>query len=138
MSGSSGGGGGSSAPKKKWRPTATPVKKTSKSASSEGGALGGGGGGGVAKDPCNISVEVTLNSVDQAVLSKSKVGDSVTIDLLQPPKRVVAKKDKKNLGSITSGVMLQLIECLEDGAEYAGKITYIMGGVCKIKIERSA
>jgi hypothetical protein len=123
MSGSGGGGGDN------WRPPSNPISREG-SGADEGGEKG-------PLDPCNISEITRLNSVDRTVLATVRVNDSLSVEFEQgPPSRLVATSGGSTVGSITSGSMIQIIECMTDGAvEYEAIVLEIRGGLCRVQIQ---
>lgn len=100
------------------------------------------GGGGVAPRPIsndsdyclNLKIKTNLSSVKMDVLAKSKVGDvlPVVAEGLNGPVHVM--KDGEMLGTILSGMLLELLNCMNGGTEYEATIEKIDEAICQVTI----
>jgi len=83
-----------------------------------------------------LSIRTTLNSPKPAVLGQLKSGDILTVQLRTPtgPAVVVAIWNDQEAGSITSSVMLKLIQCLQNGAKFVAEVISIQGGSCEVHV----
>lgn len=104
-----------------------------------GTSIGAEMGGGVigADDPCNIKIEIDLESVRAEGLRGLLVGTSLKVDLEQSTtlKSAVCKRpDGVVVGALSSFTGLtQLINCLEKGIPYALEVIRIGTGSCRVR-----
>ncbi len=121
MSGSGGGGGDT------WRPSASSPQKPA-----------GGGGGGGAPDPCAISEVTNLNSPNRTVLAALQPGDLLNVVFQAgPPQRLIAQQPAGAIaGSITSPLMLQIIQCITTrNVIYVAEVLSVRGAICQVRIQ---
>ena len=120
-----GGGGGVFRPVK---PVSTPTA----------GTAGGAAGGGIAPaDPCNIIETTPLNSPNRTVLAGLRTGDTLNVVFDPgPPQRLLAQTQQgAAAGSITSPMMLQIMECITQGGHtYVAEVISVNGAICRVRI----
>jgi len=104
-----------------------------------------GSGGGSLEPPVKSSCETlasdtTLSSPNPDVLKKLKVGDRLDVVVDKAGQRPVVKAvyQKQEAGSITSAIITQLIECIDDGHMYVAIVRGVDGGACRVHVEHSA
>ncbi|SFU96592.1 MULTISPECIES: hypothetical protein [unclassified Methylobacterium] len=138
---SSGNGGGDDAP---LRPAVKPVPVAPKAgaegtAGTDGSPEGGqGAGGGVQKgSPCYIVERTKVNSPDPTVRATIRNGDALYLDYVPgPPKRLLVVTPAGGvLGSITSPSMPQLIQCINNGVDYAVVVVGVQGGLIDVQVQ---
>lgn len=95
---------------------------------------GGDGGwtGSTSFDCGSLMIKVRLSSVDEEVLKTISVGTQLSISLEKDS--VVAKKDLKIVGSISSREVIDLLDCLNKGKKFMGTVVEIDDGKCIIMI----
>lgn len=123
MSGGNGGGGDT------WRPEPRPAPRPKPG--------GGGGGGVVPPDPCNIVETTTLNSPNRGVVTTLRPGDLLSVVFQAgPPQRLIAEKSPGVVaGSITSPLMLQIIQCITQGGHgYVAEVVSVRGAICQVTV----
>lgn len=104
--------------------------------------ISGGIGGGIAPRPIdggadyclNLVIQTNLSSVNESVLKMVVVGDvlPVVAEGIDGPVRVL--KDGEILGTVLSGLLLELINCINNGTKYEATILKIDGAICQVKI----
>ena len=104
--------------------------------------MSGLSGGGIAPRPIdggadycmNLVIKTNLSSVNEIVLKNVAVGDvlPVVAEGIDGPVRVL--KDGDILGTVLSGLLLELINCINNGTEYEATILKIDGAICQVKI----
>lgn len=82
----------------------------------------------------NLVIKTNLSSVDEKVLSNVAIGEilPVAAEGIDGPVRVL--KDGDILGTVLSGLLLELINCINNGTEYEATILKIDGAICQVKI----
>ena len=97
---------------------------------------GGGGGGGGSLDECAFTEITILSSPDQAVVADLSVGDvlAVVMETQPVPRLVVMNGNHRIAGSITSAKLLDMMECIRRGYNYAATVREIAGGRVTIEI----
>src|ERR1035437_6899779 len=88
---------------------------------------------------CSSIIEHTiLNSPDPKVLSKLKVNDQLQLEAKTDRGPLVAIDSSGNIaGSITSGILAQLLDCIKKGYKFIAIIEEMDGGKCKVEIRSS-
>jgi len=121
MSGGGGGGG-------PWRPEVNPPTTP--------GSSPGGGPSATPADPCDIVELTTLNSPNRTVLAGLRAGDELEVVFdVGPPQRLMARTNQGIIArSITSRLMLQIIQCIGQGYQYVADVLSINGAVCQVRI----
>lgn len=105
--------------------------------SGSGGGSGVGGGGDSYQDCPDIFEETVLNSPNHVILANINVGDILSVTIYQEaghPTVVAVDSGGNVAGSITAGSLARLIECLEEGYDYAAVVTAIDGGRCYVQV----
>ena len=125
MSGSGGGGSNTN----DWRPAST----ISKGAGGEASGVGGGGPQ-AGPNPCLFTEVTNLASPNITVVSTLTVGSVLTVILQNAPLRVVAMTGAVIAGSITSGRLPDIIQCLRSGQRYEARVMQINGGAVTVEI----
>lgn len=97
---------------------------------------GGSGAGGIPNE-CNITEETKVNSPNRTVASTLRAGDVLALEYNSgPPKQLLVKTTSSAvLGSITSNLMPQYIQCILAGVKYNVIILSISGGLIDVRIE---
>lgn len=106
------------------------------------GDYSGIGGGGVMPpvspgkgDVClNLVIITNLATVDTAVLAKTQEKEVLPVEAQTADGPVVVMKDEEVLGTVLSSHLVQLLNCMNGGAEYEAEILKIDGGICQVKI----
>lgn len=82
----------------------------------------------------NLVIKTNLSSVDEDVLNTVAIGEilPVAAEGIDGPVRVL--KDGNILGTVLSGLLLELINCINNGTEYEATILKIDGAICQVKI----
>ncbi len=82
----------------------------------------------------NLVIRTNLSSVNEDVLKKVEVGEvlPVAAEGIEGPVRVL--KEGNILGTVLSGLLLELINCINNGTEYEATILKIDGAICQVKI----
>ncbi|MBO7047261.1 MAG: hypothetical protein J6W38_13105 [Prevotella sp.] len=82
----------------------------------------------------NLVIKTNLSSVNEMVLKKVAVGEVLPIaaEGIEGPIRVL--KDGEILGTVLSALLLELINCINNGTEYEAPIIKIDGAICQVKI----
>lgn len=82
----------------------------------------------------NLVIKTNLSSVNENVLKNVAVNDvlPVVAEGIDGPVRVL--KDGEILGTVLSGLLLELINCINNGTEYEATILKIDGAICQVKI----
>ena len=103
------------------------------------GSSGGSGPSGPSSFDCkDISTRATINSPDAAVLATVNVGDRLKIRLRSTTGPIEAStQDDRLLGSVYTSSASSLIECMNDGHSFTGKVLKVSGGYCEILITSS-
>ena len=125
MSGSGGGGDNTN----DWRPASTIPNPV---ATEETGA--GGGAAQVGPNPCLFTEVTNLASPNITVVTTLTVGSVLAVVLQTAPLRVVAMAGAVIAGSITSGRLPDIIQCLRSGQRYEARVTQINGGAVTVEI----
>jgi len=88
-------------------------------------------------DDCNIIEITALNSPSKAVLEGLQANDVLDIAYeVGPPQRLVALRQGKIAGSITSPQMLAIIRCIADQhREYVAVMITIRGAIYQIRVQ---
>lgn len=104
--------------------------------------ISSGIGGGVVPRPIdggadyciNLVIKTNLSSVNENVLKMVAVNDvlPVVAEGIDGPVRVL--KDGEILGTVLSGLLLELVNCINNGTEYEATIVKIDGAICQVKI----
>ena len=104
--------------------------------------ISSGIGGGIAPRPIdggadyclNLVIKTNLSSVNESILKMVAVGDvlPVVAEGIDGPVRVL--KDGEILGTVLSGLLLELINCINNGTEYEATILKIDGAICQVRI----
>jgi hypothetical protein len=120
--GMSGGGGGGP-----WRPEVTPPTTP--------GPSPGGGPTPTPADPCDIVELTTINSPNRTVITGLRAGDELEVVFDPgPPQRLIARTAQGIAGSITSRMMLQIIQCIGQGYQYVAEVLSVNGAICQVRI----
>lgn len=83
----------------------------------------------------DINTITTVASPDPKVLATINVGDYLDIILRTPTGPIIAvTRTGGVLGAILIVNIAQLINCINEGSEYQGRVRSIEGGDCKILI----
>ena len=85
-------------------------------------------------DCASIIERTILNSPNPAVLSSLNVGDILILELASVRGPLYAKHNSEIAGSITSAILAQLIQCINEGYQYIAIIQSITGGRCSVEI----
>ena len=95
-------------------------------------------GGGGAPDPCDLTEQTNVNSVDRKVLATLQIGSvlSVVKNAGPPVRLLVQTSAGATLGSITSPSLAQILSCIDAGHQYQAEIRSISGGAVQVSIER--
>lgn len=122
-------GGGPSSEREPFRPVPTKVPSTST-------GDGGGGGGGGSLDECAFTEITILSSPDPAVVAGLSVGDvlAVVMETQPVPRLVVMAGGHRIAGSVTSAKLLDMMECIRRGYNYAATVRDIAGGRVTVEI----
>jgi hypothetical protein len=120
----SGGGGGGGPWRPEVKPSTGPVPRP------------GGGPGPTPGDPCDITELTTLNSPNRTVLAGLRSGDVLDVVFDPgPPQRLTARTAPNIIaGSITSPMMLQIIQCIGQGYPYVADVLSVNGAICQVRI----
>lgn len=104
--------------------------------------ISGGYGGGVVPRPIdggvdyclNLVIKTNLSSVNENILRMVAVDDvlPVVAEGIEGPVRVL--KDGEILGTVLSSLLLELVNCINNGTEYEATIVKIDGAICQVKI----
>ena len=104
--------------------------------------MSGLSGGGIAPRPIdggadyymNLVIKTNLSSVNEEVLNEVVKGETLPVvaEGIEGPVRVL--KNGMILGTVLSGLLLELINCINNGTEYGASILKIDGAVCQVKI----
>lgn len=100
------------------------------------------GGGGVAPRPIsndsdyclNLKIKTNLSSVKAEVLAKCNVGDVLPLTAEGVSGPVHVMKDGEVLGTVLSGMLLELLNCMNGGTEYEATIEKIDEAICQVTI----
>jgi hypothetical protein len=100
---------------------------------------GGDGGGGAAGGPidrCVFTEIATLSSPNPAVIATLNVRDELRVVLETVPSRRVVVMTAANAiaGSITSARVVEIMQCISDGFNYAATVTEIDGGRVTVEV----
>lgn len=136
----SGGGGGSRRKSQSQSVQHATPKKTSPK---PGTGVGGAGGGDVdVVDPCDLYIDVDLESVQPNGLQASKVDDGLDIQLETRGAvraAVCVRRDGTVVGSLVGFAGLtQLLACVARGHKYTVKITKLTRTSCHVQGGRSS
>jgi hypothetical protein len=104
--------------------------------------LGGGGGGGTWVSPqenvdcATISDRSVLNSPVPAVIGQLKAGDVLDIRLNRTGAAPIVEAvfSGQFAGTVTSRIMLRLIECISSGHTYMAEVVNVAGGACTVDV----
>lgn len=107
---------------------------------SSGGGIGGGGSGGSANGSCEtLIIRTSMSSPKPAVLKNLKANDILLVELENDTGPVLLKtKDKELAGSVVSGQLIRLIQCLTAGYSYIAIIKSIEKGKVDIEVRPEA
>ena len=95
---------------------------------------------GTPDDNCDIVLRTPLNSTDERVLEKLKVGDILEIRLVIESGRKVVAAVRAELGVagvVTSIQAAILFKCLEKGVTYIAEITKLDSPSCQVEVRRN-
>jgi len=100
------------------------------------------GGGGVAPRPIsndpdycmNLKIKTNLSSVKIEILSKCNVGDVLPLAAEGVNGPVHVMKDGEVLGTVLSGMLLELLNCMNGGTDYEATIEKIDEAICQVTI----
>jgi bifunctional DNA-binding transcriptional regulator/antitoxin component of YhaV-PrlF toxin-antitoxin module len=99
---------------------------------------GGGHWGGEPSDDCTkLAQFTTLNSPSREVLRGLRRGDLLEVAVRREGGAiiVVALRDDRVAGTITSSIIQRIAECMEEGFQYVAEVTEdVTGGVCKVHV----
>jgi hypothetical protein len=78
-----------------------------------------------------------LNSPKRAVLSRIRKGDllEIRINKAGPAPIVEALHNADVAGTITSSIIQQIAECVEQGYEYVAEVLEVQGGACRVQVK---
>lgn len=104
-----------------------------------GGASGGGAGSGASISCDSLQIRTSLNSPNPDAVVDLIVGDLLDVIATTETGPVVVRDDQgRDVGSITSTQLLDLLACLAEGFVYSAKVTSIAGGNVKVEIRPEA
>jgi hypothetical protein len=99
---------------------------------------GSGGGpfdfGDHKKDCKNVSSRAIINSPNQENLQLLKLDSIVELSLQSNKGPIVAYIDGNVLGSVLPSAMTDIIECMNSGTEFKGRVVVLNGAHCEILI----
>ena len=84
----------------------------------------------------SLNIRTQIASPDPKVIATLSVGDLLKIVVKPPrgPATFVTKKGE-TAGALLPGDLHQLIDCINDGYEYVGKVVSIKGANCQVLIK---
>lgn len=105
-----------------------------------GGGAGGGGAGSGASISCDtLLIRTSLNSPNPNAVADLQVGDQLKVIATTETGPVVVRDDQgRDVGSITSTQLLDLLACLAADFVYSARVTSISGGNVKVEIRPEA
>lgn len=90
--------------------------------------------GKVRKDCKSISSRAIVKSPDQLVLQLLSLDDELVLSLQSSRGPIVAVFEEQVLGTVLPSAMIDIIECMDSGTEFIGRIVALDGAVCEILI----
>lgn len=86
-------------------------------------------------DACeDLVIFTNLASLDAEVLKNVNTGDVLPVETQSADGPVVVMKDNEVLGTVLSGKLVQLLNCMNGGTEYEAEVIKIEDAVCQVKI----
>lgn len=99
---------------------------------------GSGGGpidfGGPRKDCKSVSSYAIITSPNQTVLSQLNLNDIITLSLQSTIGPILGHWQNNLLGSVLPTAITDIIECMNSGTEFQGRVVELNGAHCRILI----
>ena len=105
---------------------------------SQAGDVGGGRPETGGEDPCDISFETTLNSVNAVAIESVSRGSRLKLTPVAEngSERLVAKLGEVTIGVISHPKTLDLIACIRSNNSYVATVSDRTGSLCRVRVQR--
>lgn len=99
---------------------------------------GSGGGpidfGGPRIDCRNINSRAIISSPNQAILSQMNIDDLITLTLDSNLGPILGYWDGNLVGSVLPAAITNIIDCMNEGNDFQGRVVVLNGAHCEILI----